>query len=325
MRQDAIKRVKAFVDTQAPRYRPLLEHRAVEIERISATMSETALDLELHRLLSSWRHEVRRDAQERLRQVEAEPSSFAQHREAYVKVLGELQEVQKSDLAEYVVHRATVLTFFEKLLGKQDDGRFSREDALHELVFPLRTTSNDIDYDEHNLWVLDERLAYHRFLASDMPFSQQAGPVDVESEDRPDLLIYNNPFALAPGSEFGSVVVVEFKRPERRDVGDEKSPIRQTLRYVKQIREGKASRVDGSTINVPETTPFFCYVVATLTQALHEDAREHGFTQAPDGHGYFHFNQNYKAYIEVSDYRKVLDDAKKRNRAFFDRLEIDVR
>jgi hypothetical protein len=105
---------------------------------------------------------------------------------------------------------------------------------------------------------------------------------------------------------------------------EEKSPIRQVLRYVQQIREGKARRADGSTIEPLHQIPFYCYVVATLTSSLREDARQMGFTEAPDGRGYFHYNSNYKAYIEVSSYRKGLDDARKRNQAFFDRLQIRI-
>jgi hypothetical protein len=323
LREDLLERVRTFVDTKEPKYRPLLTHRKQEIEKLAGVFTDASLDLELHRILNDWRQETRREAQERLAKVEAEPSNFEVHREEFRRSLGELQEVAKSDLTEYVLHRATVISFFERLLGKQYDDQFTHEDALHNLFFPQRHTSDEIDYDDHSLWLVDERLAYHRFLASDKKFKQHNGPVEVDSDDRPDLLIYNNPIAFAPGEEpFSSIVIIEFKRPERSDYNEETSPIRQVLRYIEQIRAGRARRSDGSTMELPPQVPFYCYVIATLTPSLQRDVRERGFTQAPDGQGYFSYNSNYNAYIEVSAYRKILSDAKKRNKALFDKLQI---
>ena len=39
-----------------------------------------------------------------------------------------------------------------------------------------------------------------------------------------------------------------------------------------------------------------------------------------DGEGFFGYNQNYGAYIEVISFEKLLRDAKDRNRILFDRL-----
>jgi hypothetical protein len=72
--------------------------------------------------------------------------------------------------------------------------------------------------DCHTLWMIDERLAYYQFLASDLPLKKHRGPIHVDSEDCPDLLIYNNPIAFAPGDEpYPSVVIIELERPESFD------------------------------------------------------------------------------------------------------------
>lgn len=42
------------------------------------------------------------------------------------------------------------------------------EKNIHQLIFPMTKTSDDIDYLQHNLWIIDEKLAYHHYLASDM-------------------------------------------------------------------------------------------------------------------------------------------------------------
>lgn len=326
-RREAYARVERFIETQ-PQYRVLIGHKRAALEAIPGNLSTQELDSALHRLHAELRQEVRADAGRRLEEVKG-ALSLGEHRDAVVRVLGNLSEVAKSDLAQYVVDRATVLSFYQSLLGTQDDGSFAREDALHSLFFPMRCTSNEVEFREHNLWLLDERLAYHQYLASDLKFSKQnkaGAPAAVESEDRPDLLIYNRPHAYTPGdAPFGSVVIVEFKRPDRSDYQPKDSPIRQVLRYVQLVREGKAQREDGSTLEpLPNDLPFYCYIVATLTPELREEAQLAGFIEAPDRCGYFHYNPNYRAYIELNSYRKVLDDARKRNQAFFDRLQIRV-
>jgi hypothetical protein len=45
-----------------------------------------------------------------------------------------------------------------------------------------------------------------------------------------------------------------------------------------------------------------------------------GLNVTPDGEGYFGYNQNYGAYIEVISYNKLLKDAKDRNKVLFDKL-----
>jgi len=136
-------------------------------------------------------------------------------------------------------------------------------------------------------------------------------------------LIFNRAFALVEGDyPFNSVVIIEFKRPERADYDDEKSPIRQVLKYVEEIREGKAKDKNGRTILAKHPIPFYCYIIASLTPRLCEDAKAFDFTQTPDGDGYFKHHSNSNSYIEIISFDKLISDAKKRNRAFFDKLNV---
>jgi hypothetical protein len=45
-------------------------------------------------------------------------------------------------------------------------------------------------------------------------------------------------------------------------------------------------------------------------------------TSTNDHLGYFGYNPNYKAYIEVISFDQLLNSAKERNRAFFDKLGL---
>lgn len=214
--------------------------------------------------------------------------------------------------------------FLEKLLGKAEDGKYSKEDAIHEIIFPLRKTSDEIDYESHNLWIVDEGLVYHQYLASDIPFSHQVdSPAKVDSNDRPDIIIFNKAFALVEGEyPFNSVVIIEFKRPERDDYSENKSPIRQILNYVDQIREGKAKDKRGQTIELNSSIPFYCYIISTLSPNLKKEAKLQDLTPTPDCGGYFGYQKNYGAYIEIISFDKLVAEAKKRNKAFFDKLNL---
>ncbi len=119
----------------------------------------------------------------------------------------------KSDLARYVCHRRAILDFLHKQLSIADDGKYRREERIHQIIFPLRKTSDDVFYDEHNLWLLDERLIYHAFLASDK--SLRSNPqVNTDSRKEPDLLIFDKACAFTTGSDapFSAITIIESHR-----------------------------------------------------------------------------------------------------------------
>jgi hypothetical protein len=79
-------------------------------------------------------------------------------------------------------------------MQSDDEGGYARERTIHELIFPLKHTSDDIDYEQQNLWIIDEKLSFHRYLASDIEL-RQVSAITTNENDRPDLLIFDNPIA----------------------------------------------------------------------------------------------------------------------------------
>jgi hypothetical protein len=175
---------------------------------------------------------------------------------------------------------------------------------------------------------LDDRLYFHYYLASDMAFRDMKETVKQESEDRPDLAIFHRPMAFSDSlDQIGAVVLVEFKRPVRDDFkmdDPDKNPVSQVLKYVTTLRTGQARRSKGQAIHIRENTPFYAYVVADFTKSLREIATREDFTPTPDGEGYFNFYRNYNCYVEMISFQKMIRDAKKRNQAFFDKLNIPM-
>lgn len=98
----------------------------------------------------------------------------------------------------------------------------------------MRYTSNEISFEEMNLWIINERLAYHNFLASDKHI-KELPDIDSRSESRVDIAVFDEAFSFADkDSPFDSITIIEFKKPNRSGLNrDETDPIRQVLRYVK--------------------------------------------------------------------------------------------
>ena len=191
LQEEALERVKKYVETEAPIYRHLLSSDREAIKNISPTLPIHDLEAELHTLHFQKKNRLKLEAIKQLTQEEPEGvADWEAYKERFRAVFSDLNDIAKSELADYVVHRKTVLDFLEKLLGKDEDGKYAKEEAIHEIIFPLQETSDDIDFEKHNLWIVDERLVYHRYLASDIRLNKQsASPAIVTSSDRPDIII----------------------------------------------------------------------------------------------------------------------------------------
>lgn len=128
--------------------------------------------------------------------------------------------------------------------------------------------------DKQNLWLLDERLAYHSYLASDKMFSAMDCVEMTDNENnRPDLLILNNAFTFSEdnAAPYQSISIVEFKKPERDnyvDNDDKNNPLDQVEQYVEDMLGGKVKNRKGRTINITNQTPFYIYIVCDLTESL---------------------------------------------------------
>ena len=318
-----IDRIRTFVQTKAPEYRPVVKHCPEMLDAVPFGLSDDKLDLELYKIAQVYDTGLRNRYQELLAQGDKKAESVADRKKRLEAFLQEWNEAGMSKLARHVAHRKATLAFLEEQLRLKKDGKYPLEESVHEVIFPLRCTSDDVRPNDMNLWILDERLAYHYYLASDKKFSQ-LDAIEVDNEKRVDLLIFNNPFAFAEltAPAFGSVVVVEFKRPARDDYTDEENPIAQVYGYVRDIKAGKSKDRQGRPISVPPHLPFYAYIVCDLTPTLKTQAENHDFTMRPDAQGYVHFNKTLGLYTEIISFEALIDYAKRRNARLFDELGL---
>lgn len=92
--------------------------------------------------------------------------------------------------------------------------------------------------------------------------------------------------------------------------------------YIRKLRDEKITDKNGETVRLPEQTRFYCYIIADLTSKLKELATDASYLKTPDGEGFYGINPTLNSYVEVISYRKLLDDATKRNRVLFDQLGL---
>lgn len=322
----AIEKVSAFVETKAPRYRPILNRISEQDKAIDPSLSEKELEQKLHSFLVSLEAEILAEGHDLMRpESHEDKESYTKRIEDYI---AKASDLKKSDLANYVAHRKVILDLLGKAIERNPDGKYTKEDVIHKLIMPMQKDSNDLFSDESNLWLIDERLAFHNYLASDktiksMPISES------DSIKEPDLLalnIFDNPLLLNEGQSLplATITVVEIKRPMRNDAkeGEEKNPIEQALDYLKKVRKGGAKTKSGRIIPNSEDIPGFCYVICDITDSIKERCEYLDLQVTSDKLGYFGYHKQFRTYIEVISFDRLLNMAKARNRAFFDKLGL---
>jgi hypothetical protein len=306
-------------------YRPILKYIETTLDLIDPEIGDDALDIELYQAYHKVQVEMKLEGQT-LIQNNNTSHDLAEYEAGFKAYFEKVSDINKSDLARFVCHRKALLQFLQKQLSLNKDGKYQLEKSIHQIIFPMGSTSADVPIDDHNLWVLDEKLAYHTFLASDKPLNTNPH-VEIKSSSEPDLLVFDKACAFAPAAEppFPAVVIIEFKRPMRNDYNDKDNPVKQVLDYVSEIRSGKAKTPTGRPVFTGKDTPFFCYVVADMTQSLVDQVKLLDLIEMPDGQGYFGFRKQFNAYVEVVTYSKIISDAQKRNASFFRTLGLPDR
>lgn len=325
-KQIGIKRLTDFVDSKAPRYRPILGRLTDSDKIVDPSISDKDLDIKLHSHLMAFESQLLAEGHDLM-----VPDGI-ENKEDYSKriddYLSKASDLKRSDLANYVAHRKVILDLLRKAIRKGTDGKYYKEDVLHKLIMPMQTVSNALKFEDSNLWLVDERLAFHNFLASDKTLTSI--PItNSDSTKEPDLLglsVYDNPLLVNDGDNLplASITVVEIKRPMRNDAkaGEEKDPIEQALGYLKRVRNGTVMTEAGRPIPNSEQIPGFCYIICDLTPTIKERCALFNLKVTSDKLGYFGYNDNYNAYIEVISFDRLLNMATERNKAFFDKLGL---
>ena len=316
--------VRAVIDQDFPELQYLKTKDMVDFETMSLDASREEVGRRVSELHVGNQLSEKKAFREIIAKIESEKiESLEEFESRYEEDLRRLRTLNASSLAAYVIYRKHILDIFSALIGKLQDGKFETEKAVHSLIFPRKTKGEEVDYDEHNLWIVDDRWALFEYVASDVPLRDHKALVS-DSLDRPDIVFYNLGFVRDHReSRHSCVAVIELKRPGRKDYTED--PIEQTYRYIDDIRSGKVRGRDGHAVSVLESdVVFHVYVICDVdNEAMQQAIRRHEFKPTFDGTGYRRpYHSNYNAMIEIVPFKKLLEDARIRNQIFFNKLGI---
>ena len=282
------------------------------------TREQIYVEMSRHRLRRTNRFEGMRHAiltaQSHSEEVEKRVAEYNQY------VMAE----QKGTLADYVVKRKSLLDVLDRLISFKDGAeKHHLEEAVHKLVCPMRAESSYLEAEDHNLWILDDRLAFFDFFASDKELKAYT---DIDSKKEPDLAFFYDSCGAWRQSDSikDKIVLIEFKRPARDNYSGDDNPWAQVLDYIEKLRAGKKlTDITGKFLGkIPDSTAFHCYVVADLTDSLRRSSRAFTTVETSDGEGLIGFLGSHNAYVEFISYPKLLKDARTRNSVFFDKLGL---
>lgn len=311
-------------------YRPLLKHSMDELLKIPVGLSDPEFESHVASIYHLWKSDLRNRFNAMAKTVRENEAELSSYRTQYTEMLTELSDMAFHELANYVVDRRAVIDFLDDRLRASPTGKFQDEDAIHDVFFPRRVSSDDVAWDESNLWLIDERFAYQQYVASDLSFQKHA-TLNSKSKNRADIATYYDrafdlTYAFAEGERnpsFSSVCLIEFKKPERTTYNEVENPVAQVLRYIREIRKNIARLDDGHAFRIHEASPIHVYVVCHLVDEVMEYLNDHAYIRTPDGDGVVFHVPNQNALVQFITFEKLIADAKKRNDVFFRKLGID--
>lgn len=261
------------------------------------------------------------------RDLSKEIASAAQNPEEYSKHIAEIvkkiDDNNKEALAEYVVHRKKVIELVEAARRYGDGGKHAPEDVIHDLVFKRFSDSVKSDYFEHNLWLIDDALAFLPYVSSDRTMH---GSKRQKGDKVADLAFFDESLVLGD-NDGTTITIVEFKKPSRDDYrfGNDKSdPVLQVINTLEQAtRAGGISKSDGTHFAFDGVVRRFAYIVADLTPSLLGVLETHDFKNDWNPKIHFRYRDNGQVFIQAMGYDTLIENAKKRNQAFFSVLFDD--
>ena len=306
------ERVQSYVDDVAPWHKGMLDK--IDLTVMPYNPSDEEIEGQLQKAKFTQEAQIKMAVTQLL--ADSNPNNL---KENVLEIVSKISGTSKNDLVHYIALRRNILDIFEKSLQSDTTGTYLSEGVVHDIIFPRKGDTDTTSFEDHNLWIIDERLNFTDFVSSDLPLKGNS--------DLPDLLVYNKRVLFRGDNDASNpVTIFEFKKPQRDDFvnpSSKEDPVQQIVRYVNKIRDGDGKTPQGRKILVAENTPFYGYVVCDLTSKVEAWLeREKNFKPMPDRLGWFQWLENINLYIEVISWDKVLKDAKMRNRIFFHKLGI---
>ena len=268
------------------------------------------------------RTEHRKRIEEVMRMLDSDEEISKDFGEKVRKAAENVKAEEQLQLAEYVLRRTMLLDVMEKLIGRtkltpSGEKNYQLEKTLHQFICPMRVHGGSkVEASAHNLWILDERLTFTTYFASDIPFTEILEKST--SKERPDLLVFDQIYGMSlKGKDpLKRVLLVEFKRPGRDDYPEDYDPTNQVRKYVDQLREAENVNCEGNRVRISQDCVYHCWIVADITKAL-KKATRHEWQRTYDGRRLSReLTGVCPIFMEIIEWADLVQDAQIRNKAF---------
>jgi hypothetical protein len=318
-----------YIDKNAPRFKSLRNNLDL-LKTIPPNLTDDKKEEYLYKISFQARKDVEYKLQEFIKNKQI-------NEEAIQSVKKDIQDKTSYDvdsLADYMMRRKAIIDLFDKFLEADSEGRYKLEEDIHNLIFPLGFTNDEISYEMHNLWLLDERFLTYKFIASDKSItsiSQKKSskePDVICLSDRPQM--FDNPISFGDKSngELNSMVIFEFKRPGDVAHQKKKSDYRWDfseliLPYFDDfLYSPNKKNYKGKQVIIKKETPKFGFIIIdVLPPALEQYNLDSGWEKTPFG-TFYRMEGKKNLHLEVMTFSKLLEHAKKRHIPFFDKLFV---
>ena len=294
------KQIDRLVQATRPQYRLLLNKRPDVYDEIPSGLTDDKVDLELYKHQQKWEYETAkqgRNIEDKVKQNATDDPDFQSLFDEYCHNVNELS---RAGLAEYVIRRKAIIDLFGKALEIEPSGSYSLESIIHRIICPMQVSSDEVKLDDMNLWLIDDRLVYHHYLASDK-FLSKLPVLENDTRKRADLIVFDAALSYtAESNDIISITIVELKRPQRNDpISDSNDPVWQVLEYVRDIRNGDIKKDNGRDFGDMSRVKLYCYVIGDMTQSMRDSAIRSNLRLTQDKEGYYGYNEEIGAYVEV--------------------------
>ena len=319
--QDRVNAIDQYIRKDGLGYH-FLRSELSSVARDLRALDDSAIESALHNKAFEEKRQRRNDLQQLL-SCTPEQKTDSSYFDRWAAIVADMTEIAKSELAEYVAHRRAIIDLMNDRLKAGDDGKHPKEEALHSVIFPRGKQSGEVGHEQQNLWLIDERLAFHEHLYSDLSIKKMTGG-EIDSKLRPDLAIFESGFASFHDGNTppANLVLVELKRSARKDVSRD-DPVQSALDYVENIKAGRVQTEGKATIEVDDKAFTTVYILADLTADFRRYLRKHDARELPGGQAFMWFHSTDSIMFIAMSYRRMIDNAAMRNRIFFKKLGIE--
>ena len=324
-----IEQTKQYIKEKAPQYTSYLYRKDI-LDSMPPNLTEEKKEEYLHGIAYKENRKIDEKIERFIELKQVNEDSIKEIIDSIKK-----KTAYNSDaLADYVLRRKAILRLFKKMLDQKENGKYEPESMIHNLIFPMGLTNLQLQYQYHNLWLLDDRFSTFRFIASDKAITSYS---QIKSSHEPDLIFINNEknlmgnpisYGNRDSGEIDMMVIFEFKRPGdtayQKNKGDNRWEFSVLVeKYFDDFLFGKEKNKKnyrGNIVKISNDTPKFGYVVMDeMPDSLIAYNKSKGWKLTPY-HSYYKLNPDENLHIEAITYQNLLRNAEARNNPFFDNL-----